>query len=238
MALLGGQYYRSLWMQAPGRGPAIRLDAPAKNQRERVFDQLRVCAACPPDRTVTVRGGCIYASAYWGPETLACIPTAVCDFTDPDLYAPDPGGWEGAGYYYTGIDGGDNTTWTYHAGWDGKFDMAGYFRGVIITIPYYWYINQIDGFDLGHEFYLIHTLEEYSTAAETEAVMLSWYRTGTGVAAPYIYPIRTPLAVLILKNNGTTGVLGEIEPVDAVNRGRSYIWRDARVRHKYTNDAD
>lgn len=47
-----------------------------------------------------------------------------------------------------------------------------------------------------------------------------------GIEAWYYY--RLPLCGVVLKNNGAAGLPYMIEPVDMVNRGRSYIYRDAR----------
>jgi len=42
------------------------------------------------------------------------------------------------------------------------------------------------------------------------------------------YYARLPLCGVVFKNNGEVDVLYAIEPIDAVSRGRSYIYRDAR----------
>ena len=40
-----------------------------------------------------------------------------------------------------------------------------------------------------------------------------------------------PLVGLVLRNDGRTGVAGAVMPIDRVNRGRSYYWKDLRPRH-------
>lgn len=67
---------------------------------------------------------------------------------------------------------------------------------------------------------------EYATAAEAEQAAQGWF-DGTNA----IYTGRLPLCLVVLKNNGITGVDGQVLPVDAVNRGRSYFWRDVRPRN-------
>lgn len=44
------------------------------------------------------------------------------------------------------------------------------------------------------------------------------------------YYYRMPLWGIVLKNDGRTGIDYAILPVDATNRGRSYLYRDARSR--------
>lgn len=67
---------------------------------------------------------------------------------------------------------------------------------------------------------------EYATATEAEQEADSWF-DGTNA----IYGGQLPLCVVILKNNGITGTDGQVLPIDAVNRGRSYFWRDVRPRN-------
>lgn len=67
---------------------------------------------------------------------------------------------------------------------------------------------------------------EYATAGEAEQAAQGWF-DGTNA----IYSGQLPLCIVILKNNGTTGETGQVLPVDSVNRGRSYFWRDVRPRN-------
>lgn len=66
---------------------------------------------------------------------------------------------------------------------------------------------------------------EVATAAEAEQ-QIDGFLNGVG----QWYNYRLPLGGVILKNNGQTEVNYAILPVDLVNRGRSYLYRDARAR--------
>lgn len=67
---------------------------------------------------------------------------------------------------------------------------------------------------------------EYATATDAEQAIAGWM-DGTNV----LYWGDLPMFAIILKNNGTTGVEGQVQPIDPINRGRSYFWRDLRPVH-------
>ena len=67
--------------------------------------------------------------------------------------------------------------------------------------------------------------DEVATAGEAEACIDSLMN---GSEDWYYY--RFPLWGVVLKNTGITGVDGEIQPIDKINRGRSYMYRDLRAR--------
>ena len=64
---------------------------------------------------------------------------------------------------------------------------------------------------------------EAETHTEAEAQIDGFLN---GVRQWYYY--RLPLCGVVLKNDGNTSVDYAIEPIDMVNRGRSYLYRDAR----------
>lgn len=64
---------------------------------------------------------------------------------------------------------------------------------------------------------------EVETATEAEGQIDAFLN---GYTQWYYY--RVPLCGVVLRNDGNTGVDYAILPVDAVNRGRSYLYRDAR----------
>lgn len=66
---------------------------------------------------------------------------------------------------------------------------------------------------------------EVATAAGAEAQIDAFLN---GYTQWYYY--RLPLCGVVLRNDGQVGINYAILPVDAVNRGRSYIYRDARSR--------
>lgn len=106
------------------------------------------------------------------------------------------------------------------AGGAPAFTNAYYYRGTCLVIDGVAWADS----DVGLAFY--HDVNEYATAAEAEEevwpeVMDTW--------GPYLSEL--PLVLIILRNNGTTGSLGQIQEIDAVNRGRSYIYHDVRPRY-------
>lgn len=77
--------------------------------------------------------------------------------------------------------------------------------------------------------YIVNTTE-YATGAEAEeAAYPPW--PGGRFDSDAFYGI--PLAIVIMRNNGNTGLVNQYMPVDAVNRGRSYIWRNLKVRFQW-----
>ena len=67
---------------------------------------------------------------------------------------------------------------------------------------------------------------EVATSAEAEAQIDAWMNGYT-----QWYKEVLPLTSIVFKNDGQTGVPGAILPVDYMNRGRSYMYRDLRARH-------
>ena len=97
------------------------------------------------------------------------------------------------------------------------FTNAGYFLPILLC---YYGDYLLDGRDPIFD-NVIGT--EVATAAQAEAQIDGWLN---GVEQWYYY--RLPLSGVVLRNNGYTGVAFAIEPIDMVNRGRSYLYRDAR----------
>jgi len=156
-----------------------------------------------------MREGTLYNSAYWtGPGQFKRIAAVACDFGGSTTFISDT---------YTGA-----------------FSNAGYFLGIILSIPnnaYGWNMTQIVG-----SFGVITRQIERATAIEAEDD-ITYMLSGTGDiftlnAVPMFSSTSCPLAAIVLKNNGIVNAVGEIEPIDAVNRGRSYMWKDLRPRHK------
>lgn len=67
---------------------------------------------------------------------------------------------------------------------------------------------------------------EVATSAEAEAQIDAFLN---GYTDWYYY--RFPLCGVVLRNNGVLEVPASILPIDRVNRGRSYLYRDARARN-------
>lgn len=73
----------------------------------------------------------------------------------------------------------------------------------------------------------ILTSAEQATAAEAEQITYPAWPDGRFDPDAY-YGI--PLAIVIVRNNGNTTAPNQFMAVDPVNRGRSYIWRNLKVR--------
>lgn len=107
-----------------------------------------------------------------------------------------------------------------------NFSNAGYYLGLILCYYGDW---------VGYRTVQPPTYEEpvfdcvvgteVETATEAEAQVDAFLN---GYTQWYYY--RMPIWGVVLRNNGQVGVPYAIMPVDMVNRGRSYIYRDARSR--------
>jgi hypothetical protein len=113
-------------------------------------------------------------------------------------------------------------------GYTGNFANADYYMPLLLRYDDDYFYALRDGGDTSQPIanYPVSTFTEFATAAEAEAEAEGWF-DGTHA----MYTGRIPLCVVILKNNGTTGTNGQVLPVDAVNRGRSYFYRDVRPRN-------
>lgn len=166
---------------------------------DNIWYQLRTSVACPPDKTVNVRGGVVTPSARWATfEETDILPSVEVDFTNTES---------------TGIDL--------------SFTNSGYFFPIILCLAGDWIAYQgYDDPDI-YEYPIFDNVTgtEVATAAEAESQIDGFLN---GVDQWYNY--RLPLSGIVFKNDGNTEATGSILPIDCVNRGRSYLYRDARVR--------
>lgn len=95
------------------------------------------------------------------------------------------------------------------------FANANYFKGIVIGLKN----GQRGG---GTDISIVGAGAEVATAILAEARIESIITSGAPWNADF------PLCGVVLKNDGTTATAGSILPIDPVNRGRSYIWRDMR----------
>lgn len=109
----------------------------------------------------------------------------------------------------SGIDGGAPA-----------FATANYYRGIVLLQSGEPWAGDPVGFMYQYD------TGEYVTATEAEDGV--WTNV-IEFLGPYLSEL--PLVILIVRNDGTTGTDGAILPIDAVNRGRSYLWRDIRPRY-------
>lgn len=66
---------------------------------------------------------------------------------------------------------------------------------------------------------------EYATFAGAELAIEAYLRG----SVDWMYEL-FPLAAMVLRNDGRAATEGAILPVDMVERGRPYLWRDVRPR--------
>ena len=152
---------------------------------------------------------------------------AVAASCPPSMIIHIRGGniWEGRHYPFTAGDGYyvEPTTcdFSLHAtifDYDGNFTNANYFMGIVLGLEQRANnVFQATGADV-----------EHATAAEAEAHI----ENVALLEGPWDEFL--PLYGIVLRNNGTTGVNAAILPIDAANRGGSYLWKDLRPRHYVT----
>ena len=171
------------------------------------WHEFLVRPSCPPDKRVHISGGIVTPSAYWGfIQQNDFLPEWVCDFEE-------------------GIRTGMNLVFTnanYYLPiilcyW---YDFAAYYTYYEINYPPDgWFTWEDQPFDN-----VIGT--EVATTVEAEAQIDAWMNGSTDW-----YKELMPLWGIVFKNDGQTEVNYAILPIDAVNRGRSYLYRDCRARH-------
>ena len=106
------------------------------------------------------------------------------------------------------------------------FDNAGYFLPILLCYGYDWVAYQCyDDPSLYDSVFDNVVGTETSTATAAEA-QIDGFLNGS----EQWYYERLPLCGVVFKNDGNVGVSYAIESIDQVNRRRSYIYRDARVR--------
>lgn len=169
---------------------------------------LRVAPSCPPSKVLHMRGGRSYLGYNYTINYYDAFEQRA--YTIPDLMA----------------DLADTASVTV----DVTFSNANYYQFFLLELRTPAVAEQPSESDWS--FHLHGTGDELETAGEAEAWLHSetfqlsspWQSIlGTDVIVAY------PLCGLVLKNDGIVGAGCNILPVDAINRGRSYIWpRDMR----------
>jgi len=111
-------------------------------------------------------------------------------------------------------------------GYAANFTNAGYYVGFVLCYNSVWMLNHAASSQV---FTLIGAAAEHATPTGAEEEIRLLLNGGDD----WIYAV-FPLWAVVLKNDGATGEDGAVLPVDAVNRGRSYLFRDARQRNLLT----
>lgn len=152
----------------------------------------------------------------------SCPPSTTVHMRGGRVWADPDGAW-GASWY---IDS---------ASYDlADFDDTGY--NYIFNNPYYykpfgvllWYSGSPFA-SIPYPIRIMTSAEQATAALAEEAAYPAW---PGGRFDPDAY-YGTPLAIVIMRNNGNITTPNQYMPIDAVNRGRSYIWRNLKVRFQW-----
>ena len=103
------------------------------------------------------------------------------------------------------------------------FNGAGYYLPIILCYHGAWISRRSYAESYEHPVFDNVAGTEVATAAEAEAQIDAWMNGYTD----WSY-YRFPLRGVVLRNDGDVGSPYAILPIDLVNRGRSYLYRDAR----------
>jgi hypothetical protein len=185
------------------------LDREKTSSRGSAWYQFRAAATIPPSTSVNIRGGWYKQGQSWIAQETAWYPAMTIDISDPsnfeigEDYPSHPGNFTNASWYQPMV-------LTYTTAY--FYDLYAANR----TYPPMCGASFRGG-----------SAVEYATALEAEQVIDGWL---DGAAGFFAWGADLTLCALILQNNGVTGADGQILPIDQVNRGRSYIWRDMRRR--------
>lgn len=106
-----------------------------------------------------------------------------------------------------------------------SFSSAEHYLPIILCYYYYWIQYRTVGADEPPYFDCV-VGTEVATSIEAEAQIDAWLNGYT-----QWYKETLPLWGVVFKNDGVVGIPSSILPIDSVNRGRSYLYRDARMRH-------
>ena len=137
----------------------------------------------------------------------------------------DPDQWDGRSWYVdsASYDLADATD----TGYNYTFTNADYYRPMAVMLRY-----SGNSLALGTDppIYIMPGASEYATAAEAEeAAYPPW--PGGEFDPDAWWGI--PLGIFIIKNNGNTTLPNQFLPIDRVNRGRSYLFRQLRLRFQW-----
>jgi len=176
-----------------------------------------VTPTCPPTTSISIRSGKAWRNAaYWfviGYNVEK--PTVTIDLTTEKIVKFD--------FPAAGIP------------LDLSFVNPYYYKSMALMYNLDWIFYEQYGIDYVEDECKFHYLAadtEYATAGEAEAE-IDLMLNGGLANDPYAeqglyYTYSFPIWSIILRNTGITGADGQIQPIDQVNRGRSYLYRDLR----------
>lgn len=182
-----------------------------KGHAEILQRQFQLVPTCPPSATIRVLGGTLLRNAFsYGYYVYDMqVPENEIDFSDPVASEIDV---------------------------DASFATAHYYKACLVTYGWSYVHNRNVDPSYGpsgnytYKFNVFGGVTEHQTAASAEAEIDLLLNGGENLNPKN----RFKLGGVILRNDGTTGVNGAVLPIDAVNRGRSYLYRDARLQTPIT----
>lgn len=171
--------------------------------------QFTVSPIAPPSTSIYIRGGRMTWPASWNEGVSYYLADKTLDLANTDASV--------------------GPEWPYSC------NNANWYVPIYVCISWYFAYSYIEDTGYGEQTYRLFGADyygwagggfvEYETAAEAEAAI-----DGTNVDFIQDQMTETglPICRLILRNDGTTGIPNRWMPIDAVNRGRSYLWGQFR----------
>ena len=196
-----------------------RLARQERKERARptagAIGQFRVSPTCPPSTSLRIFGGQALPdlATGWNDYNVQ-IPALMVDLSNGTIIGS-------SNNHYNGVELSliAPTPLCYWA--------------VILSLHSEWiYFREFYGDDPFDDFqYLYYGAQTaYTTVDEAEDwidLLLNGSGVGEDIMQPYKWD-RMPLYAIILRNNGNTTAPNQFLPIDAINRGRSYLYRDMR----------
>lgn len=177
--------------------------------------QFTAGAICPPTTSIYVRGGRMVWPASWAEGVSYYLSDETLDFTTPE-----------ASIAYQ---------------WPYSFTNANWYLPVYVVIAWLGAYTTIEDTGYGTPRFRLYGADyysfygggfvEYETSGEAEDAIDG---TNPDFYQDHICEVGLPICRVILRNNGTVGEPYQFMPVDAVNRGRSYLWGQFR-NGRYTS---
>lgn len=186
-------------------------------------EHFSIAPFCPSTTAVNIMRGYVYEdTAYWGEINFnAIVDTKLLDFAN--IVEENAGGAE------YGISHQDEQLTL-------NFSNEDWYKAFLLHYDWKWLVygrDNSDNYDPSAYVFVYRVnggWDEYETAAEAEASVDYRLNGGTRVNDQYHFP----LAAFVVRNDGRLGESGAVLPVDPINRGRSYYYRDIRLRNFLT----
>ena len=168
------------------------------------------------------------ASAYTEPNyqwdfraSPTCPPTTAFHARGGMVWG-DPSQWNGASWYVSGS--------TYDMADIGDSGDAFWFSNPYYYIPAAVMLRWSGTPGTTPPLYIITGSAEYATAAQAEEAAYPAWPGGAFMADA---ALGIPFAILVMRNNGNTTLVNQYQPIDRVNRGRSYIFKNLKMRFQW-----